>query len=51
MSIFGITGALKDDSLTVVLTFLVGTAVGVIAMNAIRVHAFDQASMLSGVGL
>lgn len=51
MSIFGITGALKDDSLTVVLTFLAGTVVGVIGMNAVRVHAFGEASMLSGVGL
>jgi len=51
MSIFGITGAMKDDSLAVVLTFLVGTAVGVVTMNAIRVHAFGETSMLSGIGL
>ena len=51
MSIFGITGALKDDSLDVVLPFLAGTIIGVIGMNAVRVHAFGEASMLSGVGL
>lgn len=51
MSIFGITGALKDDSLAVVLCFLGGTIIGVIGMNALRVHAFDEASMLVGIGL
>ena len=51
MSIFGITGAMKDDSLGVVLPFLGGTVIGVIGMNAVRVHGFGEASMLSGVGL
>lgn len=51
MSIFGITGALKDDSLAVVLCFMGGVVVGVIGMNAIRVHGFGEASLLSGVGL
>jgi len=51
MSIFAITGALKDDGLPMTLAFLFGAFLGVLIMNAVRVHAFGETSMLSGVGL
>ncbi len=51
MAVFVISGSMKDNSLGVVLPLLSGIIIGVLTMNTIRVHGFDEASMLAGVGL
>lgn len=51
ISIFAITGACRDNSLPMVLTFLTAIVVGVLGTNTLRVVAADRASVLAGIGL
>ena len=51
MAVLAISGALKDGSVAVVMSFLTGILVGVLVANLVYVRVFDQQSMLTGVGL
>lgn len=49
--IFAITGAFRDNSVPMVMGFITGLLVGAFAINAIRVHAMGQTTLLGAIGL
>ncbi len=51
MAVFTISGALRDDSLAMILAMLTGVVLGVLITNLLRVKLFDQPSLLAGIGL
>ena len=50
LSIPAITGAMRDNSLPMIFSFLGGILIGVLVMDAVLVFIFGQASVLFGGG-
>ncbi len=50
-TIFMITGAFRDDSVSMIMSVILGIVVGILTLNLARVQVFDKPSLLAGIGL